>query len=89
MSESLKKRDYHSYPLSIWEKIWFMTQAAGVVLLLTLFFYQSLWAVLPLSGIGFWYYKRLCREKAYQCREELGTQFRECLLAVSAALQAG
>ena len=89
MSESLKKRDYHSYPLSIWEKIWFMTQAAGVVLLMTLFFYQSLWAVLPLSGIGFWYYKRLCREKAYQCREELGTQFRECLLAVSAALQAG
>lgn len=89
MSESLKKRDYHSYSPSLGEQIGLVGQSVGIVGMLAVFFYRSPWAVLPLSVIGWWYYKRLCRQKAERCREELGAQFRECLLAVSAALQAG
>ena len=60
-----------------------------VVLILDYFFYQSAWALIPLSGIGFLYYqtekKALLRKKKELARE----QFKELMLLVSTGQKAG
>lgn len=89
MSENLKRQDYHKISFTVWEQIASVGQAMGIVALLAFFFYRSAWALLPLSGIGFWSYKKRQKARTAKRREELAAQFRECLLAVSGAIQAG
>ena len=66
---------------------------AGVCLLLTLFlamfFYRSVWAVLPLSPIGVKSYLMLQKSKGEKRRRKLEAEFKDCILAVSANLRAG
>lgn len=61
----------------------------GVPLFLACFFYRSLWAAVILSPVGVAFFFKICRNKAKKQSEELAKQFRECILAVSASLQAG
>lgn len=89
MKTSLKRRDYKEY---VWKRgEWFLAllQAVGVVLFLAYFFYKSVWAVIPLVGVGAAYMKMLGKRKTEKSRRELKEQFKECMLSVSAALRAG
>lgn len=56
---------------------------------LAYFFYRSLLAAVPLSFVGIACFYKIRDEKGRREREELVKQFRECILAVSASLQAG
>ena len=58
-------------------------------MLLACFFYRSAWAVLPLSPVGVVCFLELRRGRCRRAREELLSQFRECILSVSSSLQAG
>lgn len=89
MKTSLKRRDYHSYKWKKKELVLVVAQAIGIVLLLAYFFYRSIFAAIPLSGIGVVFVWWTGKRKVRQCREELTFQFRECILSVSAALKAG
>jgi len=86
---SLKLQDYHKYCWKRGERIGAVVLCTGVTGILAFFFYQSIWAMLPLSVVGIWVYFKIGRDKAEKEREELGIQFRECILSVAASLQAG
>lgn len=45
--------------------------------------------MIPLSFAGFFFFRRLRKEKGRKEREELTAQFRECILAVTVLIQAG
>lgn len=63
--------------------------SAAVTFSLAHFFYRSVWAVIPLSFAGVYVYIRIRCDKGRREKEELVSQFRECILAVAASLQAG
>lgn len=63
--------------------------SVGVTGALAYFFYKSLWAMMPLSFAGIFFFRRIRLEKGQREREELTTQFRECILAVTVLIQAG
>lgn len=74
---------------TVGEKRLLAVKSIGVVLILDFFFYQSLWAVIPLSCVGFIYYrieKRLLDDKK---KEQIREQFKELLLLVSTGQKAG
>ena len=62
--------------------------SAAVTFSLAHFFYRSVWAVIPLSFAGVYVYIRIRRDKERREKEELVSQFRECILAVAASHQA-
>ncbi|MCM1044769.1 MAG: type II secretion system F family protein [Candidatus Gastranaerophilales bacterium] len=86
---NLKRRDYHKYAWKKGELALTVLEAAGAVCFLAYFFYRSIWAVLPLSVVGVFFFKHLVEKKAMRSREELTVQFKECILSVSASLKAG
>lgn len=63
--------------------------STGVTVFLAFFFYRSLWAVIPLAPLGLAWFRQTRRQRGRRRREELAGQFRECILAVASALQAG
>lgn len=63
--------------------------AVGITVFLAYFFYRSLWAAIPLAPLGLAWFRRICRRRRRRQREELAGQFRECILGVVSALQAG
>lgn len=63
--------------------------SAAVTAFLAYFFYRSPLALLPLSPIGVLCFRSMRAKKLERTREELTAQFRECILAVATALQAG
>ena len=89
MKTSLKPQDYHEY---CWKKgEWLATVAlsAAATGFLALFFYRSMWALVPLSPLGLLCFRGLRDKKLVKAREELTIQFRECILAAATSLQAG
>ncbi len=75
-----------------WEKKEFLTvllKSAGVVALLAYFFYRSPWAMLPLAVVGVWYFRHSERQLLRRDRQQLESQFGECLRSVQTALRAG
>ncbi|MBR5508807.1 MAG: type II secretion system F family protein [Lachnospiraceae bacterium] len=60
-----------------------------IVLVFSVYFYRSLWAAIPLCGIGLWYWKRDSQRKAQQDRHQLLLQFRDMIRSVAGAMQAG
>lgn len=89
METSLRQPDYHKYCWKKGEKAGTVALCAGITVFLAYFFYRSPLAVLPLSAVGVMYFIRTAREKGKRAREQLAGQFRECILAVAASLQAG
>lgn len=63
--------------------------SAAVTVFLSYFFYRSMLAAVPLSLAGAFCFHKMRAEKGRREREELVGQFRECIMAVSASLQAG
>lgn len=60
-----------------------------VVLLLSYFFYRSIYAFVPLMIIGLFYFKKIYEKKKKKSINELNMQFKDCILSVSASLMAG
>lgn len=77
------------FNLSVSEKRYLMGKTVLVMMLLDYFFYRSLWALLPLCGIGAGYYQM---EKRIQCRKKKETareEFKELMLAAATGQKAG
>ena len=89
MRKSLGQQDYHKYCFGKGELFKTILLSAGATGVLAFFFYRSLWAVLPLSGVGVLCFCSLRRKKQQRLQEELVAQFRESILAVATSLQAG
>lgn len=94
MTENSKQRDYHSHSWNgyRWRKgelFQTILVCAAATAIPAYFFYRSIWAMLPLSAVGVFLFRNIRRKKAEQARRELSSQFRECILCVSASLRAG
>ena len=89
MKTSLRRRDYHNYVWKRKELVLVILQAAGIVFVLSYFFYRSVWAILPLSCVGVLYFFLVRQRKTRASKRELAFQFRECILSVLTALKAG
>lgn len=89
METSLKRRDYREYAWKKGEKFRTILLCVGIVGTLAYFFYRSLLAMVPLTAVGIFAFRKFTRDKAERAREELAVQFRECILSVAASLQAG
>jgi len=89
MKKNLKLRDYHKYQWTKEELIIETGKAVVVVGVLAFFFYRSVWAMIPLSMVGYLFFRMEEQKKRERCKEELGTQFKECILSVAASMQAG
>lgn len=89
MKTNSGQRDYRYYQWQRGEKVRTILVCAAVTGLLAYFFYRSLWAVIPLGAIGFYFFLDIRRKKAKKARNELTAQFRECILSVVSSLQAG
>lgn len=83
------KKENELLPVTRAERRLLIVKSIGIVILLDYFFYQSLWALVPLSAVGYLYYRMeegvLWQKKKEQARE----QFKELLLLVSAGQKAG
>lgn len=84
-----EKRDYGRYVWSRKELVLEIIKCVMIVLVFSAFFYRSLWAVIPLCGIGVWYWKKDSQRKAAQERHRLLLQFRDMIRSVAGAMQAG
>lgn len=71
------------------EKQMLVGKSIGVVLLLNFFFYRSLWALIPLSIIGFFYYQKEKKFLEHDKKEQVREQFKELMLLVSTGQKAG
>ena len=89
MKTSLTRRDYHSYVWKRGELLLTLAQVIFLIFFLSFFFYRSLLAAIPLTGIGGVYFQILKNRKKERCKRELVVQFKECMLSVSASLRAG
>lgn len=83
------KRDYSKHEWSRKELVVEGLKCMVIVLVLSAYFYRSLWAAIPLCGIGLWYWKRDSQRKAQQDRHLLLLQFRDMIRSVAGAMQAG
>lgn len=86
---SLLLQDYHKYSYKRSELILAVVMSAGVVILLSYFFYRSIFAALPLSFTGYLFFKKHSAQLAKRSREELLQQFKECIMTVQNSLRAG
>lgn len=89
MKTSLKPQDYHEYCWKKGEWLAAVTLSTAVIGFLAFFFYRSMWALIPLSPLGLFFFRSLRKKKLEKAREELTIQFRECILAAATSLQAG
>lgn len=76
-------------PVTAREKVILILKGVLAVFVLDYFFYRSLWALIPLSGLGFLYYRLEADSLRERKREEVRIQFRELLLLVSTGQRAG
>lgn len=89
MKKSLKRRDYHECIWTKTEWVVAVAKSAMVVALCAGFFYRSIVAAVPLTGVGVMYYRMLKQKRIEKFRQQLVMEFRECILAVGTSLQAG
>lgn len=89
MRTSLKRQGCREKPWGPRECAFAMMKSAAIVILLSYFFYRSVWACLPLTVVGVLYFRMSAERRRQQSREELTLQFKECILSVSASLRAG
>lgn len=89
MKASLRRRDCDTIWWKQGEKAKAWVVSAAAMGFLAYFFYRSPYAMPALVPVGVYCYRNLRKRKRERYRQELTSQFRECILAVAAALQAG
>lgn len=87
--ESSGKRDYSIYYWKQGELFLEVTMGIAVTGLFAWFFYRSIWAIPPMGFIGVYFFRKRVQYKTELCKRELIMEFQECILSVSASLQAG
>ena len=80
---------YETYYFHKGEQYLYIGLCMFITLFLSMFFYRSIWAILPLSPIGVKCYLMIEKGKGEKRRRQLETEFKDCILAVSANLRAG
>lgn len=92
MWKKLKRQDGNEesfFTLSSAEKKVLLLKSLLVMIILDYFFYQSVWALVPLLGVGIGYY-RMERQILYQKKKETAReQFKELILLASVGQKAG
>lgn len=88
-ADELQPTDYRKFILNRKEWLVCLAQGSGILIVLAWFFYRSVWAVLPMLPLLFFWKIRRAEQLADRRRKELALQFRDLILAVSAGLQAG
>lgn len=92
MWKKLKRQGYDKdsfLTLTAKEKRYLLGKSILIIFILNYFFYRSIWAFIPLSGVGFAYFrmeKKMLRQKKKEAARE---QFKELLLLVSTGQKAG
>lgn len=71
------------------EKRILLGKSIGIIFSLDFFFYQSLWALIPLSVIGLLYYQMEKKLLEAKKKEQVREQFKELMLLVSTSQKAG
>lgn len=89
MKVNLVRRDYHNYIWRNAELIITIGKSVFVVGFLAFFFYRSMYATIPLSVVGMIYFHSEKKKKTVQSQENLNMQFKECMMSVVTALEAG
>ncbi len=89
MSTNFARQDYHKCQWRLKKLAMAVGKSILVVVMLAYFFYRSVWAVVPLSVIGVFFFKLEEKRQIERVREELVGQFKECILSVAASLKAG
>lgn len=89
MRANLKQRDYSKYRWKRGELTEAVLLSTVVTVFFAIFFYRSMIAVIPMSTIGILCFYSIRQKKIEKAKKELTVQFRECILSVSASLQAG
>lgn len=80
---------YETYFFHKGEQWLYIGLSLFITIFLAMFFYRSVWAILPLSPIGVKCYLMFEKNKGEKRRKILETEFKDCILAVSANLRAG
>ncbi|MHB8131081.1 MAG: type II secretion system F family protein [Mobilitalea sp.] len=81
--------DYDSYQFTVKENIRYILQGMIVVVILGTLFYQSILGVLFLSPMIYFYRKSITKVLIKERKWKLNLEFRDGILALSAALEAG
>lgn len=92
MWKNLKWPDLQSekfVSVSVKEKILLYLKSLSVVLLVNYCFYQSITALLPLSILGFFFYRMEKKELLHRKKEDARQQFKEMLLLTVTGQKAG
>ena len=89
MKINLKRQDCREYQWKKGEKLSAIFFSVAAMSFLAYFFYRSVWVLPLLSPVGMLCFCNIRKMKLERYREELSTQFRECILAVATSLQAG
>ena len=85
----MSARDYHLVRWDAGKRIRIIAGALLRVLILSYFFYRSLFAAIPLSLVGYMYYKKRKTELTSADVKVLESQFGEAIRCVDTALRAG
>lgn len=86
---SLERQDSESYTLTKKDVGYLTAKSILVVAVLSYFFYKSAAAMLPLAVVGILFFRQQAAEAKKRNCELITLQFKECILSVTTALQAG
>ncbi len=92
MGKSFWRQASGEYEVHNWsskEKILEIVKCAGVILLFSWFFYRSVWAVLPMGGVGILLWRRDEKRKLQEDKRRLILQFGDCIRCADTAMRAG
>lgn len=89
MSKSCGPPDYAEYHFSFRERALALLEGALLVTAIGYFFYRSWFACLPLFPVLLLFVREKKKELAKKRRQELGIQFKDLVLALSANVKAG
>ena len=81
--------DYNSYHFNFKENIKYLVQGALIASVFGILFYQSIFGIIFLSPIIFFYCKAKRKQQMKNRKWQLNLEFRDGILSVSAALNAG
>lgn len=84
-----KPVDYNRYCFVWKEWILYSLEGVGIAAVFAYFFYRSVWAVIPLLPLVYFFIGRTADELALKRRRKLVLEFRDAILSAAAAMQAG
>lgn len=87
--DAAQKPDYRRYCWAKKELVAEAVKCIGCVLLLSCYFYRSIWAVLPMCILGALCWKSDERQKIQKRKQELLLQFCDMIRSVEASMKAG